>query len=95
MTGARLAGEGDVLYGEEWAAIVRYDLAPTTRTGRAAGMDGIVKVIEGGPLAIMPRNYILCLDDAHEVAFFVTEMPDAPGGNRYAIGTVGPIVEHK
>lgn len=94
VTETSLTGVGDVLYGEARAATVRYHLTPTARTGRAKGMDGAVEVITGGPLAIVQRNYILCLDGGREIAFFVTAMPDAPGGIRYIVGTVGPVVEH-
>ncbi len=93
MIQTNLTGIGDVFYGEERVATVHYQLAPTPRTGRAAGMDGVVAVIEGDPLAMTPRNYILRLDDHREVAFFVTELPDQSSNSRYAVGTTGPIME--
>ncbi|MDQ6906196.1 MAG: hypothetical protein M3176_05140 [Chloroflexota bacterium] len=94
MTETNLTGVGDVLYGETRIATVRYHLTPTVRTGRAKGMDGAVEVIAGGPLAIVQRNYILCLDGGREIAFFVTALPNVPGGIHYMVGTIGPIVEH-
>ena len=84
---------GAVLYGEEWVATVRYHLAATARTGRFATMEGELYHIEGNPLAMLQRNYILCLADGREVAFFVIAMPPTTASEeKYAVGTVGPLV---
>ncbi len=93
MIPTNLTGIGDVFYGEERVATVHYQLMRTVRTGRAAGMDGEMAVIEGGPLAMTQRNYILRLDDHREVAFFVTELPDISDSGRSIVGTTGPLVE--
>jgi hypothetical protein len=92
MAESRLDGSGDIFYGEERVARVRFRLAATARTGRAAGMDGEMAVIDGGPLAMERRNYILRCADGREVAFFVTAMPQSNNEATYAVGTVGTIV---